>query len=73
MNSNPAADTRSPWYETFAAAATMSTRWLEATRFPALAAEPQPEAAEQAMGGDEAPQATEEQWVTEALFDCYNA
>jgi hypothetical protein len=73
MNRTPAIDTRSPWYEAFAPAAGPSTRWLAATRFPALAAE-------QAVGGGaetppaaEKQQAADEQWVTAALFDCYNA
>ena len=71
MNSSPAADTRSPWYETFAAAATRPARRLETTRLPAADAEP---AAEQAAGGGaEAPQAAADYYVTEALFDCYNA
>ena len=72
MTNSPAADTRSPWYETFAATVAGPTRWLEGTRFPSQAAEPQPEAEQAVGGGDEAP-ATDEQWVTEALFDCYNA
>ena len=69
MNNTPTADTRSPWYETFAATAAGQTRWLEGTRFPA----PQLEAEQAVGGGDEAPEATEDQWVTEALFELYNA
>jgi hypothetical protein len=63
MNPNPDADTRSPWYETFAATAEAAEpRWLPGTQFPAP-----PEAAEQAVAGG-----AEEQWATEALFDYYN-
>ena len=64
MNTTPEPDTRSPWYEAFAAtAAEPEPRWLPGTRFPAPEAAP-PKPAAGAQG--------EEQWATQALFDCYN-
>jgi hypothetical protein len=64
MNPTPDADTRSPWYEAFAAvAARPEPRWLPGTQFPS------PEAA---PANPARPAEAEERWATEALFDCYN-
>ena len=63
MNTAPDADTRSPWYEAFTPEEDMPEMvWLPGTQFPASADE-----AEAATGGG-----AEDQWATEALFDCYN-
>lgn len=65
MPTSPEADNRSPWYEPFARAAEPPpTRWLAGTKVTAPAAD---EVAEHAVGGG-----SEDQWATEALFDCYN-
>jgi len=65
MHTSPEADHRSPWYEPFARAAEQpATRWLAGTKVSA----PPPHAdAEHAVGGG-----GDDQWATEALFDCYN-
>jgi hypothetical protein len=68
MEHAPNADTRSPWYEAFAEDnATVISRWLPGTQFPA----PADEAAATAVGGG-AEASTDDQWATDALFDCYN-
>ena len=64
MNRTPTVDTQSPWYETFTQAqAAPGLRWL-----PNSSAAPAPTI--HAAPGQ--PEAADDQWVTEALFDCYN-
>ena len=60
MNPITDTDTHSPWYEAFTQDDAPETFWLAGTQVSALEAEA-------AVGGG-----AEEQWATEALFDCYN-
>jgi hypothetical protein len=62
MNGTPTADTQSPWYEPFAPDQdSPDTPWLPGTEFPTRTAAARRKA-----------EATEENWATDALFECYN-